>query len=41
MTKSIKIIQHALEGILGSPYKNLEIGFFDQEMDPEWNDFEY
>ncbi|XVF67344.1 hypothetical protein PTKIN_Ptkin10aG0113700 [Pterospermum kingtungense] len=41
MTKSIKIIQQVLEGIPGGPYENLEIRCFDQERDPEWNDFEY
>nr|KJB70626.1 hypothetical protein B456_011G083800 [Gossypium raimondii] len=41
MTKSIKIIQQALEGISGGPYENLEIRCFHQERDPEWNDFEY
>ncbi|KAF3649896.1 hypothetical protein T459_08537 [Capsicum annuum] len=41
MTKSIKIIQWALEGILGGPYKNFEIRCFDRLKDPEWNDFEY
>ncbi|XVF80424.1 hypothetical protein PTKIN_Ptkin15bG0071300 [Pterospermum kingtungense] len=41
MTESIKIIQQVLEGIPGGPYENLEIRCFDQERDPEWNDFEY
>lgn len=31
--ESIKIIQHVLEEILGGPYKNLEIWYFDRESD--------
>ena len=30
MMESIKIIQQALEGILGEPYENLEIRSFDR-----------
>ncbi|PHT83319.1 hypothetical protein T459_11762 [Capsicum annuum] len=41
MTESIYIIQQALEGIPGEPYKNLEIQRFDRLKDPKWNDFEY
>ncbi|RZC79746.1 hypothetical protein C5167_042323 [Papaver somniferum] len=41
MTKSIKIIQQALEGILGGPYKNLEARRFDKAGDSDWNDFDY
>lgn len=31
MKKSIKIIQQALEGILGEPYENLKVRHFDRE----------
>ncbi|KAL7602216.1 hypothetical protein Lser_V15G20843 [Lactuca serriola] len=41
MTKSIKIIQQALEGIPGGPYENLEIRLFDQVKDTVWNEFDY
>ncbi|KAF1876928.1 hypothetical protein Lal_00033853 [Lupinus albus] len=35
MIESIKIIQQALEGILGGPYENLETRYFDREKEPE------
>ncbi|GJT86933.1 NADH dehydrogenase subunit 7 [Tanacetum coccineum] len=41
MTESIKIIQHALEGIPGGPYENLEICRFDRAKDTVWNEFDY
>ncbi|KAI3813116.1 hypothetical protein L1987_17832 [Smallanthus sonchifolius] len=41
MTESIKIIQQALEGILGGPYENLEIRRFDRVKDTVWNEFYY
>ncbi|QCE14651.1 NADH dehydrogenase I subunit 7 [Vigna unguiculata] len=41
MIESIKIIQQALEGLLGGPYENLGIRCFDREKEPEWNEFEY
>jgi len=41
MIESIKIIQQALEGLLGDPYENLEIRCFGREKEPEWNEFEY
>uniref|UniRef100_A0A7N0U0E1 NADH-quinone oxidoreductase subunit D domain-containing protein n=1 Tax=Kalanchoe fedtschenkoi TaxID=63787 RepID=A0A7N0U0E1_KALFE len=39
--ESIKIIQQALERILGGPYENLEIRCFDKVRDSQWNDFKY
>ncbi|KAL0549486.1 hypothetical protein IC582_013969 [Cucumis melo] len=41
MTESVKMIQQALEGILGGTYENLEIRSFDRARSPKWNDFDY